>query len=185
MVETPAVGGVRAVVRRHPLLRRVALTALRWLTYLRRPAKLFATIRYRLTLGHCGRGVDFESRMIIRNPHAVSIGDGCSFSAFVVLDAHDRITIGRNCLFALRVTVSTATHDYNVTPINSRTVTRPVVIGDDVWLGVGATILPGVTVGDGAVIGAHALVTRDVPPRAIVVGVPARVIKYRPAGEGA
>lgn len=54
-----------------------------------------------------------------------------------------------------------------------------VVIGNDVWIGFGATILSGVTVGDGAVIGARALVSKDVPPYAIVGGVPAKVLKHR------
>ena len=168
-----------AMVRRYPRVRAAGLTALRMWHLVRRPAKLFATIWYRIRLGHCGRNVDFETDMIIRNPHLVSIGNGCSFSSYVVLDAHDRITVGDNCMFALRVTVSTATHDHTKTPMNSTMLTRPVVIGSDVWLGVGATILPGVTIGDGAVVGAHALVNRDVPPRAIVGGVPARVIRMR------
>ena len=55
----------------------------------------------------------------------------------------------------------------------------PGAIGNDVWVGFGATILSGVTIGDGAVIGARALVAKDVPPYAIVGGVPAKVIKYR------
>jgi len=163
----------------YPRLRGLARASLRAWGFIRRPRKLIAQLRYTLTLGHCGRDCDFESDMIIRNPRNVSIGDRCSFSAFVVLDAHDRITVGNDCMFALRVTVSTATHDYASTPMNSRTLTKPVVIGNDVWFGVGATVLPGITIGDGAVIGAHALVTKDVPPRAIVVGVPARVVKYR------
>jgi acetyltransferase-like isoleucine patch superfamily enzyme len=56
---------------------------------------------------------------------------------------------------------------------------EPVVIGNDVWIGTGAIILRGLSVGDGAVIGAGAVVTKDVPPYAIVAGNPARVIKYR------
>jgi acetyltransferase-like isoleucine patch superfamily enzyme len=166
-----------------PRVQKIARALIRTSTFIRRPRKFIAQLRYSLTLAHCGRGCDFESDMIIRNPRHVSIGDRCSFSAFVVLDAHDRITIGDDCMFALRVTVSTATHDYDRTPMNSRTKTGPVVIGNDVWFGVGATVLPGITIGDGAVIGAHALVTKDVPPRAIVVGVPARVVKYRDAQE--
>ncbi|MFX3636497.1 MAG: CatB-related O-acetyltransferase [Candidatus Pristimantibacillus sp.] len=54
-----------------------------------------------------------------------------------------------------------------------------VVIGNDVWMGLSSTIMSGVKIGDGAVIAAHALVTKDVPPYAIVGGNPAKVIKYR------
>jgi len=56
---------------------------------------------------------------------------------------------------------------------------KPVVIGADVWIGAGASVLPGVTIGDGAVIGARAVVTKDIPPNAIAVGIPAKVIRYR------
>jgi acetyltransferase-like isoleucine patch superfamily enzyme len=170
---------MKELVRRHPRVRAAGRAALRTWHLVRRPAKLLATVWYRLRLGHCGRNVDFETRMVVRNPHLISIGDGCSFSAYVVLDAHDRITIGDNCMFALRVTVATATHDHRQTPMNATFTTRPVVIGSDVWFGVGSTVLPGVVIGDGAVIGAHALVNRDVPPGAIVGGVPARVLRMR------
>ena len=54
---------------------------------------------------------------------------------------------------------------------------HPVIIGKNVWIGDHATLLPGVTVGDGAIIAAGAVVTKDVPPRAIVAGVPAKVIR--------
>jgi len=160
-------------------LRRIRRMLMRALLFLRRPEKLFAQLRYSLFLGKCGQGCDFETHMLVRNPHNVFIGDRCSFSSFVVLDAHDRIEIGNDCMFAVRVTISTATHDYRQRPASQRTITKSVIIGNDVWLGVGSTVLPGVRVGDGAVIGAHALVTEDVPPDAIMVGVPARLLKFR------
>ena len=57
--------------------------------------------------------------------------------------------------------------------------TQPIHIGHDVWIGYGAIIMDGVTVGTGAIVGAAAVVTKDVPPYAIVAGVPARIIRYR------
>jgi len=71
-----------------------------------------------------------------------------------------------------------------MTPADFQRNTKPVVtklttIGNDVWIGHGAFIVPGVTIGDGAVVGAMAVVTKDVPPYAVVVGSPARIMKYR------
>lgn len=63
--------------------------------------------------------------------------------------------------------------NYNARPM----VTKPIVIGRNVWIGAKATILHGVTIGDNTVIGAHALVTKDIPANALVVGIPARVVR--------
>lgn len=58
-------------------------------------------------------------------------------------------------------------------------IAKPVIIKDDVWIGSNAVIMPGITIGKGAVIGAGAVVTKDVPPNAIVMGIPAKLVKYR------
>lgn len=81
--------------------------------------------------------------------------------------------------------VSTQNIFYKKNNMNNRWVKTidmsplPIKIGNDVWIGVESMILDGVTVGDGAVVGARSVVTKDVPPYAVVVGIPAKIIKYR------
>ena len=94
------------------------------------------------------------------------------------------ITIGDDCMLGPRVTLTTATH-----PLQARRrcgldgepaleSAAPITIGDQVWIGTGAVVNPGVTIGDRAVIASGAVVTRDVPPDALVAGVPATVKKH-------
>ncbi len=92
-------------------------------------------------------------------------------------------------MFGPGVNIHGGDHDIapGPTPMKSRTKSRgddgEVRIGNDVWIAANAIILAGVTVGDGAVVAAGAVVTRDVPPMAIVAGVPAKVIRYRDSSE--
>ena len=96
---------------------------------------------------------------------------------FTVLD-EAIVAIGDNTFIGPNVSIYTACHPLDAGERrDGREWAEPVTIGRDVWIGGGATILPGVTVGDGAVIGAGAVVVRDVPPRTVVAGNPARVIK--------
>jgi len=102
------------------------------------------------------------------------------------------VTIGAFCSIAKEVTIL-SNHDHNIGIISTfpfnvlwgtedyehPTGKGPIVIGNDVWIGHRAIILSGVTIGDGAVIGAGAIVTKDVPPYGIAVGNPARVIRKR------
>lgn len=85
---------------------------------------------------------------------------------------HDSITIGDGCAISHDFTVM----DSNAHILNGSRGTAPVVIGDHVWIGTRVTVLPGVNIGDGAVVAAGALVTKDVPAGALVGGVPAKVI---------
>ena len=100
----------------------------------------------------------------------VFINLGCRFQ-----DAGG-ITIGDGTLIGHGSTLTTLNH--GVDP-NRRAdmVPAPIVIGRKVWLGASVTVVPGVTIGDGAIVGAGAVVTRDVPPNAIVAGVPAKLIR--------
>lgn len=100
----------------------------------------------------------------------VFINDGCCFQD------QGGIEIGDGCLIGQQVVIATLNHDLN--PAHRKDMLpKPVKIGKNVWVGAHATILPGVTVGDNAVIAAGAVVTKDVPANTVVGGVPAKIIK--------
>lgn len=114
----------------------------------------------------------------------IIIGNNCSFGAFNNITCINRITIGDNCLTGKWVTISDNNHGTNdfetlhEAPVKRKLFTKgPVVIGNNVWIGDKATILGGVTIGDGAVIAANSVVTKDVASFSIAAGVPAKVIK--------
>lgn len=100
----------------------------------------------------------------------------------VILGAGGGIRIGAHVNFGANVQLLAENHAFDDLdrPIQSQGVTRAgIVVEDDVWIGNSAIVLDGVTIGRGAVIGAGAVVTRDVPPLAIAVGNPARVLRHR------
>ncbi len=111
---------------------------------------------------------------------SVSVGDSCAINAFVHIWGSGGVEIGNRVMIASHVVVTSLTHDYLQKSMRfSPVIKKPVYIADDVWIGSGAIVLPGVRIGEGAVIGAGAVVTKDVPAQAIVVGNPAKIIKYR------
>jgi acetyltransferase-like isoleucine patch superfamily enzyme len=106
------------------------------------------------------------------------IGQECTISAF------QHVSIGRECIIADRVML--IDFDHGVTEVerpirNQGIYKRDVDVGHNVWIGYGACILRGVTVGDNSIIGTSAVLTRAVPPNAVVAGVPGRVIRMREA----
>ena len=113
----------------------------------------------------------------IRSPYRISVGSHTNINKKSVLDGRGGLTIGNNVDIAQEVNIWTEQHDYN-SPVY-KSVNKAVVIEDYVWIASRATILPGVCIGRGAVIACGAVVTKDVPPLAIVAGVPAKVIGTR------
>ncbi len=107
----------------------------------------------------------------------VSIGRGTVINQGCLLYTTGGLVIGENVSISSGVWLVTGTHDMNDPQFVD--IYKPIVIGDHVWIGVRATILGGVTVGEGAVVMAGAVVTHDVPCYAVVGGVPARVLTQR------
>jgi acetyltransferase-like isoleucine patch superfamily enzyme len=111
----------------------------------------------------------------------IEIGDRTSIAGYCVLSAAVRVSIGRGVLFARNVYIADHRHGFGRAdvaildqPIEDL---RPVVVEDGAWLGQNVVLLPGVTVGRGAVVGAGSVVREDVPPRCVAAGAPARVIR--------
>ena len=136
-----------------------------------------------------GTRVTLETGVLLKivSPLArLRVGEHSFFGPYCVLDVLDEVTIGDHCLFGPGCLV--VDHNHGMEPDRDMhgqpCVARKVKIGRDVWCGAHVVILPGVTIGDGAVVGANAVVTKDIPPRAIAVGNPARVIGTRDERRG-
>lgn len=115
----------------------------------------------------------YGSDIILFSEARLILGKDSYINCDCKIRCHKEITIGNNCSISHDFTVMDSDAHY----LNGEKKTKPVHIGNNVWIGTRVTILSGVNVGDGAVIAAGALVTVDVPPRALVGGVPAKVIK--------
>ena len=114
----------------------------------------------------------------------VSIGAKTVMGQECTISAYQHVKIGRECVIADRVMFIDFDHGVVEVerPIRLQGIyKRDVNIGNNVWIGYGACILRGVTVGDNAIIGTNSVVTRDVPANAVVAGLPARIIRMRPA----
>ncbi len=121
----------------------------------------------------CNDMLVYDGSTIVANNNAkLQFGSGyinsnCEIRCF------DSITIGENVAIAKEVII----RDSDLHKISNSVMTAPITIGNHVWIGTRAMILKGVTIGDGAVVAAGAVVTKDVPPNSVVAGIPAKVVK--------
>lgn len=113
------------------------------------------------------------SSVHVSNNAVVEIGDNTFISYDSVIVARKKISIGSDCAIGWGVTIL----DSPLHKLGGSSESEPVRIGSKVWIGHNVSILQGVSVGEGAVIGSNSLVTRDIPPRTLAVGTPAKVIR--------
>ena len=131
-----------------------------------------------------GERVWFSDHVKVLGPAQLEIGQKTKVLNHVTLDARSELSIGEYTQIGFDSTIVTYTHrfgDLSIPIIEQGMEGQPVRIGDDVWLGTRVIIRPGISIGDQAIVGAGAVVTRDVPARAIVGGNPADLIRYRDA----
>ena len=113
----------------------------------------------------------------IIEPKKLSVGTGCHINRYCFLDSRGGIIIGNNVSISFYTKLVTGSHDINSIKFNAKFA--PIVIGNNVWIGLGATVLQDVRIGNGVVICSGAVVTKNVPENAIVAGIPAKVIGFR------
>ncbi len=133
-----------------------------------------------LTFGHACR-LDLDPDKV-----TLRIGKNCQFGDYTHIVAHHEVVIGDNVLAASKIFISDTEHgnynEYNqsspdVPPAQRRLFTNPVRIENNVWLGENVCVLSGIKIGEGSIIGANSVVTKDIPKHVIAVGIPAKPIK--------
>ena len=156
------------------------LAAHRFLRWLER-----RRVRYYLARMTVGERVRIKEGLRVEKPRQVKIGSDVRINTDCILQAHGGIEIGDFTMLAARVTIVTANHDLSRRGVEAfdTLLEAPVRIGRHCWLGTGVIVLPGVTIGDGTVVGAGSVVTRDLPPGTICMGTPAWPVRERPGEE--
>lgn len=145
-----------------------------------RPFHSWRSIFYKMFGAHIGRNVRISNSAILYYPWNITIGDNCWIGDHCNLYSIDKIQIGNNVALAHNIFVSTAAHD--VSQSTFETIRKPVTICDEVWIASNAFISMGVTLNRGCVIGACAVVTKDMPEGFICLGFPAKPTKMRNNG---
>ena len=165
-------------------------TLLRWLAF----KPLFRkSSSYRLGVGvfilgfgniSLGRDVSMNRYSSLTSDRGqITLGNRVYLGDFSIISGDDgEVSIGNNVLIGPNCLIQAANHRFDrmdIPIMDQGHVPGSVVIGNDVWIGGGVVVCPGAHIGDGAVVGAGAVVAGNIPPRAVAVGVPAKVVKFR------
>jgi len=141
------------------------------------PLHIVRKVVYRLAGVKIGKGSVIHMWARFYKPQKIQIGKDSIIGDHIFLDGREKLTIGSHVAIASQVLIYNGKHDINAEDFGS--IFAPVTIKDYVFIGPRAIILPGITIGKGAIVGAGAVVTKDVKPFTIVGGVPAKPIGER------
>jgi maltose O-acetyltransferase len=131
---------------------------------------------------HYGKNISIKPTVVIAAPERLHLGDNVGISTRVYINAVGGCHIGRGCQIAAETIILTVEHQHTggqSLPYDRVRLVKPVYIEDYVWVGMRACIIPGVRIGEGAIIGMGSVVLEDVPPLAVVIGNPAKILTYR------
>jgi len=128
------------------------------------------------SLRSCGPRVWFGDEVTIWGTNDVVLEEDVSINSFTHIFGAGGVRIGARTLISACCSITSVTHAEPVAD-RRRGINLPVVIEEDCWLGTGAIVLPGVRIGRGSIIGAGAVVTKDIPPLSVAIGIPARVVR--------
>lgn len=144
---------------------------------------LAGSTRYQMRQMEVGENVIVYPGLLTARPENIRLGNGVCINYNATLYAHDnsKIVLDDRVVVAAHVMICSVYHDMEKMgeAFNTQLLEKDVYIGKDVWIGAKSIVLPGVSVGEGAVIAAGSVVTKDVPPFTVVGGVPARKIRVR------
>ncbi|GAB3884724.1 WcaF family extracellular polysaccharide biosynthesis acetyltransferase [Spirosoma agri] len=124
-----------------------------------------------------GQGVHVYPDVKIWAPWNLDLGDECGIGNGAILYSQGKITIGRRTVISQGAHLCAGTHDY--TQPGFPLITMPIVIGDHAWIAAEAFVHPGITIGEGCVVGARSVVTSDMPPWMVCAGHPCKPLKER------
>ena len=141
------------------------------------PSRHFRNIYYKLMGTKIGKKTYPCRRVEVLYPRGLELGDRVAIGWFAELDARGGLSIGNDTNISSHVKMITGSHDVDDPDYTADF--KPIKVGHHCWIGTGAIILQGVTIGDGAVVAAGAVVTKDVPTGEVWGGVPAKFIKKR------
>lgn len=143
------------------------------------PSHRFRQYSYRRMGMQIGDDTAVFRNVLLRHPKGIQIGAHCVIGWSCLLDGRGQLTIGDNVNISSYTIIHTASHDLQSSGFEE--FRAPVVIANRAWVSTRSLILPGVTIGEGAVVAAGAVVTKDVPPFTVVGGVPAVEVGHRNA----